>query len=137
MSRQVTVKMATDEDGPRIGDLLLLCGFNQPGWDIDWTDIGPWWIAAEIDGVVEAAVQVCPAKPIARAEMLVINPDLPQLVRARIVIALMTQIRGYVKQCGITGFAGMITDDMHSWLNVAERRGYVSVAEGHAMIKRV
>ncbi|GAG11018.1 unnamed protein product, partial [marine sediment metagenome] len=110
---------------------------KQGDWEINWNDIEPWWLAAEIDGVVEGAVQVCPAKPIARVEMLAINPELSHKDRGRVVLKLDSQWREFVRQSGASGLAGVIPDELYGYLRVAKRRGYVSVAEGHVMMGRV
>jgi hypothetical protein len=134
---RATVRLAKNADGPRIGALLSASGFKSDGWDIDWSDIEPWWLVAEIDGVVEAAVQVCPSKPIARVEMLCVNPELSQIDRGRTMSLLSAQWEEFVRMSGASGLAGVIPNELDSYFSVAKHRGYVTVAEGHVMMKRV
>ena len=137
MTPEILIRWAKNDDGPRIGELVRADGFNQDGWDIDWSDIEPWWMAAEIDGVLVAAVQLCPSKPIARVENLALDAGLSHATRGRVCLALESQWRGYFKMCGITGISGLISDDMDSWFNVAQRHGYVEVADGHLVMGRI
>jgi hypothetical protein len=137
VSNPVTVRLAKNADGPRIGELLAASGFKSDGWDIDWSDIEPWWLVAEIDGVVEGAVQVCLAKPIARVEMLGINPELSYRDRSLVASKLDKQWQANVKISGASGLAGTVAYELDGFLRVASRRGYVNVAEGCVMMKRV
>ena len=134
---RVTVRLAKNEDGPRISELLAMVGLKTEGWDIDWNDIEPWWIVAELDGVVKGAVQICPSKPIARVEFLAVDPEMNEMDRGRVISNLERQWKATVKISGAGGFAGMIPYEYDSYLNVARRRGYVSIGEGHHMVKRV
>ena len=50
MRTRVIVRMAKNEDGPRVGELVCASGFKQDGWEIDWNDIEPWWFVVELGG---------------------------------------------------------------------------------------
>ena len=81
------VRLAQDDDGPRIGELARASGVGVEG--IDWASVHPFWLLAERDGAVIGAIQIILAKPIGWLEMLSLDPELghrsqAQAVKARV-----------------------------------------------------
>ena len=85
MSTKVTVRMATNDDGPRIGEIAQ----DDPIAGLDWSDVAPYWLVAEIDGAIVGALQLCLAKPFGWLEMLFLDGALDDLPRGRVVKALV------------------------------------------------
>jgi len=129
--RDIVLRLGKNEDGPRIGELV---GLN---FEVDWSDIEPWWVVAEIDGKVVGAVQVCPAKPVARVEMLAIDPELNHRARSEVVMRLRDQWEATARMGGAVALAGAIESEMQSFFDVAVHRGYRNTGDAFVMMKRV
>ena len=65
MSGKIEIGLASNEDGDGIHRLVLTSGFEIPG--LDWHDIYPHWLVAEIEGKIVGCLQVCLGKPIGYA----------------------------------------------------------------------
>jgi len=128
----VKIRIAQNLDGPRIGELAKHSGFTVDG--LDWSEVHPFWLVAEDEKVI-GALQVILAKPIGWLEMLVLDPDLAELARARAVKQLasagMTALKGFGSQ--LVMFS--VPYEEKSYKKVLKKRGAVVAFSGNVMIK--
>ena len=129
------IRLATNEDGPRIGELARQSGFTVDG--LDWSEVHPFWLVAERGGEIVGAIQIILAKPIGWLEMLVLEPDLSDISRARVVKALVedgtTALRGFGAQVAM----GSVPFELKAYKRVLKKRGAVVAFSGNTMIKRL
>ncbi len=128
------IRLAQNEDGPRIGELARHSGFTVDG--LDWSEVHPFWLVAE-DEKITGALQVILAKPIGWLEMLVLDPDLSHLARARVVRKLgtagMTALKGFGAQVAMFS----VPYEEKSYKKVLKRRGAVVASSGNVLAKHL
>lgn len=66
------IRLATDADGPAIGQLFVATGLADLG--VDWTAGLDGWLVAEEDGEVLGAIQVATGKPFGFIGDIVVAP---------------------------------------------------------------
>lgn len=128
------IRLATNADGPRIGELAEQNGFIK---DLDWTDIEPYWLVVENGRGVVGAVQVAPGKPCGRLEMLSTDPALERFERGRVVKALLDQGYATLTMGGAQIALGLIPFGLKSYKRVLKKRGAMVVTSGNLMAKRL
>ena len=70
-----TIRLASDADTPRIGELYRICQWADHG--VDWTrpGVGAWWLIAEREGQVLGALQLIASKPFGYIGDIVVHPS--------------------------------------------------------------
>ncbi len=141
MRPKIHVRMAKNEDGPEVEDLVLRGGGfgNFEDWRINWSDIEPYWLLAEERGdpTPLGVIQFLAGKPIARLEMLSIDPNLPLRTRAMVAKELVHAGQLMARLHGSECLSGHIPHEMKGYQKVAERRGWVPLADGLMNYKRI
>ena len=129
------IRVAENEDGPRIGELAKHSGFTVDG--LDWSEVHPFWLVAERGGEIIGAIQIILAKPIGWLEMLVLETDLTDIARARIVRRLasagMTALKGFGSQ--LVMFS--VPFEEKSYKRALKKRGAVVTSSGHLLAKKL
>lgn len=131
----MNIRLATDADGPEIGNLVEAGGFRVDG--IDWTNIGPYWLVAENGAGIVGCLQVLPGKPIGRLEFLVVDDSLRH--RERATIARDLGIQGYatLKLAGAQAASNMVNFRNKGLKRILKRRGARIMTSGNMFIKRL
>lgn len=127
------IRLAQNKDGPRIGQLAKHSGYTV---DLDWSEVHPFWLVAEDDKIV-GALQIILSKPIGWLEMLVLDPDIPQLARARVVRKLATAGMTALKGFGAQVVMFSVPFEEKSYKRALKKRGAVVASSGNVMIKRL
>ena len=126
------IRIAQNEDGPRIGELAKQSGFTVDG--LDWSEVHPFWLVAEDEKII-GALQIILAKPIGWLEMLVLDPELTELARARVVKQLasagMTALKGFGAQ--LVMFS--VPYEEKSYKKALKKRGAVVTSSGNVLAK--
>ena len=125
--------MATNADGPRIGEIAQ----DLPIDGLDWSDVAPYWLVAEIDGVVVGALQLCLAKPFGWLEMLFIDEALDDLPRGRVTKAIVERGLLALLAFGAQAALGTVPHALPGYKRVLKRRGAVTLGSGNLMVKRL
>jgi len=86
---KVKIRLALDETGPLIAEILKENGIDLPG--MDWSKVFPHWLIATVDDDVIGCLQVMPSKPIAYCEMLCVTEKVSFKLRAIAMLKLMQQ----------------------------------------------
>lgn len=129
-----TLRLAADGDGGTIANLCAACGYHALD-NVDWSRVYPYWLVAEIDGLILGAIQVAFSLPVGRIEFLAIEPELGIRDRAMLVRALAAQAQSTLRQGGCSLASFMIPDHLDSYRAILERRGAVVLFEGTTLIK--
>jgi hypothetical protein len=135
--QDVKVRLAQNDEGEIVAELAAHCGFYFEGWDIDWSDIFPYWLIAEHEGRPVGCIQVLPGKPVGRLEILGVDPLVSRRLRALVVKHLTTVGQMVIKMYGGQAACGVIPFELKSYKRVIERRGGVVLATGDFMLRRV
>lgn len=136
-TRGVSLRGATDADGPTIGNLVALNNYNISDQPIDWTRVYPYWVVAEYDGEIVAALQVCMGKPIGRLEMLTIDPELSPQLRGGVFKDIVHYGMHVLKRGGAQFASFMVPFELKSYSRVLKKRGCVKLFQGNTMIRRL
>ncbi len=131
------VRLASDEDGPRIGELARASGFGVEG--IDWSRVHPFWLVATPPRGerVIGAIQIITAQPIGWLEMLSLDPDLSHREKAMAVKALVERGLIALKVFGAQIAMGVVPSEMAGYERILEKRGAVDTGSGHTWAKRL
>lgn len=129
------VRAATNEEGPQVGALVWRAGFIVEG--IDWTDIQPYWLVAEVNGTIKGAIQMCPGKPMARLELLSIDEGMRMILKGRLVKMLLLSACYAMQRVGAQYVCGVIPDRLASYRHVLEKHGAWRLSAGSMYLKRI
>jgi len=129
------VRVAKNADGPRIGELGQAQGFPIEG--LDWSDIEPYWLVAESEGIVVGAIQLCLAKPFGWLEMLFIDRTLTQQGQAKVMKALVGRGLVSIAAFGAQLALGTVSSSQPAWRRILKRRGGVVLQSGSLLAKRL
>jgi len=136
--RDITVRMAKNDDGPAVALLMEKLDFFQfDDWAIDWCDLEPNWLVAEHDGTVLGCIQVVPAKPIGRIEVLAVDPSLGLKNRYHVVRMLTEHAVAVIGMYGAQGVSSMIPRRYETYLKGAKGTGWVEIDDGAMVMKRI
>lgn len=136
--RDIIVRMAKNDDGDAVAALMKKDGCWQfDGWEVDWSDLEPFWLLAEHDGVLLGCIQVVPAKPVGHMDELVIDPDLLLKSRYMVARALTDHAVATIKMYGAQAAQSIITTDQKSFFEGAKNRDWTEIDQGHIMMRRL
>ena len=131
----VTVRMAKNEEGDTIKGFAFEVGFVDK--DIDWSNIEPYWLVAEMEGMVIGTIQVCPSRPIGRLEVLYVIPEVKnELRRIAVTMLMMTGIQT-LRENGAQLVGGLVDLENKSFEKFLETRGASTALTGKLMIWRI
>jgi hypothetical protein len=131
----IQIRLATDDDGPRIAGLLAASGFTIDG--LDWSEVYPYWLVSEEGGAITGCVQIVMGRPIGGLERLSLDPDMGRRAKARTVKALVSHGAALLKGFGAQVAMGMVPDELAGYLKVLRHRGARDVGHGIVMAKRL
>lgn len=134
--RNITVRLAKNEEGPQLERLLLGMQFGLEG--LDWSDIEPYWLVAEDEGRIIGCVQIILGKPMGWLEFLSVAQDLGKKRKAIVVRELaVNQGPALLKGFGAQVAMGTVPDELQSYIEVLVNRGIRNTGHGFVMAKRV
>ena len=132
---EISIRLAQDSDGPRIGALARASGFGVDG--IDWSSVHPFWLVAERGGEVVGTIQIILSKPIGWLEMLSLDPGLSHRDKAMAVKALVERGAIALKVFGAQIVMGSVPEELEEYQRILEKRGVVLVASSKLFAKRL
>lgn len=125
------IRLAVNEDGERIGELEREGGFVIE--DVDWSQVYPYWLVYEKDGQVMGCIQVAPARPFGRLDMLAVDQSLDGHARGRAVLSLLIAGANTIKRDGAQYAFSIIGFRHKSYKRALKKRGLVILDQGHVM----
>lgn len=132
---QVQVRLAMNEAGPMIADVLKANGIELPG--ADWSNVMPWWLIATKDDEVIGCVQAMPVKPIGYVNFLHVAPSASFKMRAIALRKLALAAISSMHYAGVHYVAGVIGPENKKFLNVLQKLGFAKLSDGVVMIKYI
>ncbi len=137
----ITVRLASDEDGPRIGELAVSNGFGvfEDGvWEMDWSQVAPSWLVAEEDGKIIGAIQVLIARPIGRIEMLFMDTELSLRGKHRVVKLILDAGLTILRQNGVYAVMTSVPSNLERYRDVLkDEYNGVDMSDGWIMGARL
>ena len=133
---RIEVRIAGPDDAVTVSRLVSEAGFAVLD-DLDFSDLYPNWLVAEVDGMVMATVQVLPARPIGYIEYLAADEDLDRKTHTRVLKKLTLSAFVTLKKAGAQMAGFIIPFELKSFKNVIKRRGAVVLASGNFMAVRI
>lgn len=135
LRERVQIRLALDEAGPLIAEVLKENGIEIPG--ADWNRVFPHWLIACDGDQVIGCVQVMPAKPIGYCEFLFAKPSVSFKLRAIAIRKLILQGIATVHLGGASYCACTVDTKNQKFLGVLERMNCSKVHDGMVMVKRL
>ena len=133
LRERVVIRLALDETGPTISEILKANGIELPG--ANWSKVFPHWlIACDRDDVIGCVI-VLPAKPVGYAEFLFVKPSISFKLRAlairKLIIAAMATI-----QAGGAAYVGAVLDAKNDkFMGVLTKLNFVRASNNTMMVK--
>lgn len=135
MTPEITVRLARNDEGPVIHQLMQQGGAPDFGW-VDWSQVYPYWLVGEVNGTVKGCVMVNPGQPFGRVEFLAVEGTLPHHEKAILCRDLCYAGVASCQQMGSQAVMSNIDTGDGAWRQIAEKRGWVVTGEGAYMMKR-
>ena len=133
--KAIEVRLAQNEDGDDIHGLVLASGFEIPG--LDWHDIYPHWLVAEMDGNLVGCIQVCLGKPIAYLEYFSFDQGLSHQSLARVLKALTHQGFIVLKNYGSQMAVCFVSFENKAFKRILKKRGGSVMQSGNLIGRRL
>lgn len=131
----ITVRLARPGEGLVVRQIVADGG--GPNWDwLDWSQVYPYWLLGEINGVPHGAIMVCPGRPFGRMDYLAIAPGVSLRHRAQLCRDLSYAGIATCSRLGAQVVVSNIDMTDQVWKRIAEKRGWVATGEGTYMMKR-
>lgn len=144
----MTIRLATDADGPAIGKLYKTADWPDHG--VDWTrpGIGGWWlVAAREDGELVGAIQAVAAQPYGYIGDFVVHPEYrqretpegPALTGRLGTVALDLLLTAFVvlRNTGVQMVMGAVSKDVDALRKIYARHGALDLGEFTIMARRL
>ena len=132
---KVKIRLALDETGPMIAEVLKANGIELPG--ADWSKVFPSWLIATVDDEVIGVLQVMPAKPVSYCEMLFTKPKAPFKLRAIAARKLILQGISTAFHNGSSYVACNVDFGNEKFEGVLEKLTVVRMSERTLFVKRL
>ena len=132
---RVKIRLATNEMGPHIRDVLAENGIELP--EAKWDAVFPTWLIATVEDEVIGCCQVLLAKPVGFVEFLFVRPSVGFKLRAiavrkLIIQGLATLYHGGCQYCG-----GVVSRNNEKFHGVLEKLNFVQAGNATVMLKRL
>lgn len=135
MTKTPTVRLATDQDGESVRELVE----KQHGMAdfLTWDHIAPYWLVAEIDGEMVGAMQTCPSRPVGRLEMLSLSRGLSPAAKALTVKALAYAGMAVINGHGAQQVQMFVPEELREYREILLSRGAEILDTGNMLAKRL
>lgn len=130
----IKVRMATPQDSGAVKLLAQACLWPLAD-RIDWSDLTPSWVIAELYGQILATVQVCIGRPIGRTEHLFISPEASPRLRAALVTHLASATNAIHLKNRTQVVLSMVEFKAKTWKKLLKRHfGAQVLGQGNMMV---
>lgn len=132
---RVVIRLALNETGPQIAEILKENGVDMPG--IDWSRVFPHWLIATVDDDVIGCLQVMPAKPFGHLEFLFTRKSAGYKYRAIALRKLGEQGVLTLKVAGCSYVMGYVEPGDAALVDILKKNGMVHISSVALMAKRL
>jgi hypothetical protein len=135
MTKLPKVRFAEDAEGEAVRQIVK--GQHGVSGALKWDRINPFWLVAELDGRIVAALQTCPSRPVGRLEMLSLDRNLTVRQHAAVFKALVLAGMGLIKGHGAEQVQIFVPEDLTEYRTFLEGRDAVVVDTGFMLAKQL
>lgn len=135
LNDRVKIRMATDEAGPLIADVLKENNVVLPG--ADWSRVFPHWLIATVNDYVIGCIQVMPAKPAGWLEFLFTRKKAPFKLRVIAFKKLLEQGAGTLQLAGCSYVAGTVEPGNKAFLDILKKYSALHAGDVALMARRL
>jgi len=132
---RVQIRLATDEAGPLIAEVLRENNIEIPG--TDWSKVFPHWLIATVDDSVIGCMMVMPGKPFGHGGFLCVRPSAGFKMRAIAIRKLVHQAVATCHYYGSSYVIGMVDGRNQKFYDVLTKMGFTAISPHMAMMKRI
>ena len=132
---EIEVRLASNEDGDDVHRLVLAGGEEISG--LDWHDIYPHWLVAEIEGKIVGCIQVCLGKPIGFLDGLLLEQGLDHQINARLIKALTHQGFLVLEKYGAQVAVCLVPFENKAFKRILKKRGGTIMKSGNMIGRRL
>lgn len=132
---KVAIRLATDETGPKIAEVLKSNDIELP--DADWSKVFPNWLIATVDDDVIGCIMVMPAKPFGFLEFLFTKKTAPYKLRIIAFRKLAQQGVATLQLAGSSWVLGTVEPGNKAFLQILDNHGVIHAYDAKLMAKRL
>lgn len=132
---KVAIRLATDETGPLIAEVLKSNDIELPG--ADWGKVFPHWLVATVDDDVIGCIMVMPAKPFGFMEFLFTKKTAPYKLRIIAFRKLAQQGVATLQMAGSSWVLGTVEPGNKAYLQILDNHGVIHAYDAKLMAKRL
>ena len=129
----INIRLARNDEASQIQALLR--PDNPLVDELDWSDIYPYWLVAEVDGKIVGCLQVCLGKPIGRLECLTLAPWLSSHRKGRVLQDLVFAGLATLRASGAGAASGMVSFENRVFKRWLKRHGWLVAYSGNLLVK--
>ena len=132
---KIKIRLALDETGPLIAEILKENGIELSG--CDWNRVFPSWLIATVDDEVIGCIQVMPAKPLGWCQFLYVKPSASFKMRAIALRKLAIQGASTLYHYGSDYVTFTVDVKNKKFYDVLKKFNVVQVGSAMHMAKRL
>ena len=132
---KVAIRLATDETGPLIAEVLKSNDIELPG--ADWSKVFPHWLVATVDDEVIGCIMMMPAKPFGFLEFLFTKKTAPYKLRIIAFRKLAQQGVATLQVAGCSWVLGTVEPGNKAYLQILDNHGVIHAYDAKLMAKRL
>lgn len=129
------IRLATNQAGPEIADVLKENGIELPG--VKWDNVFPHWLIATVDDEVIGCCQVLVAKPVGYLEFMSVRKSAPFKLRAIALRKLLLQGMATLHTAGCNYVGGVVATKNFKFANVLEKLNFIKTYSAEVLVKRL
>ncbi len=131
----IEVRLAQNEDGDNVHGLVRASGQEIPG--LDWHEIYPHWLVAEMGGAIVGCLQICLGKPMGFLEGMSFDQGLSHQTKARMLKAITHQGSLALKKHGAQMVACVVSFEDKAFKRILKKRGLSVMQSGNLLGRRL
>ena len=135
MRDRIVVRLAVNEAGPLIAEILKENGIELPG--VTWDSVFPYWLIACDGDQAIGCCQVLIAKPVGFVEFLFVRKSAKFKMRAIAMRKLMAQSISTLQMFGCTYVGGVLAEMNFKFSEVIEKMSFVKTCSANVYARRV
>lgn len=132
----IACRLAYPDEGPLVKALFTKY-YQEPCEWLNWSNPFPHWIIAEQNGIPVGIAMLGVGNPFGWIEFLMVDHDVSQATKGRVVSAIETYAYDAMKAFGVSGVISTVSHDNNNFRKIVERRGFIPQGSGTIYLKRL
>lgn len=131
-----SIRLAQPDEGVVVQAIYEQGGGPSAPW-LDWSEVYPFWLIGELNGVPSGIIMAMPGKPFGRVDFLYTLPTLSNRDKATLSRDLCYAAHDACRTFGSSAMVSVIADTDPTWHEIAVRRGWHPVCHGSLLCKPI